>query len=62
MSKYLILGLLLLAVAVSSAANQCGPHPSYTQNALALSWPGDFCGTNGNCISAYDKEWDGYIE
>jgi len=61
MSSYTLLALLLLAVAVSPAAKECKPHPPYTQHSLSLSWPGDFCGKAGNCISAYEHEWDGYV-
>ena len=59
MSKNLVPALLLLAVVVSALKKQCAAHPPYTQQALSLSWPGDFCGNPGNCIKAYDKQWDG---
>jgi hypothetical protein len=59
MSRYVILSLLLLAVAVSAKKKECTPHVPYTQHALSLSWPGDFCHKAGNCIDDYDTNWDG---
>jgi len=57
-SRYVILGLLVL-LAVASRRKECVPHTPYTQNSLSLSWPGDFCHKEGNCISDYDLLWDG---
>ena len=54
MSRYVILTLLLLAVAVSARKKECKPHVPYTQHSLCLSWPGDFCHTQGKCIPDYD--------
>lgn len=57
LSRYVILAVLLLAVA--ARRRECVPHVPYTQNSLSLSWPGDFCHKEGNCVPEYDIEWDG---
>jgi hypothetical protein len=58
LSRYVILALLVF-LAFAARRKECVPHVPYTQNSLSLSWPGDFCHKEGNCISDYDINWDG---